>query len=139
MKVELDLSNYATKVDLKNATVVDTSKFAKKFDLANLKSNVDKLDIDELENVPTNSRNLKSKVDKLDADKLVPVPVNLSKLSDVVKMISLKKMYIMLKSKLLITNLATSTTLYAKIIEVKKEITTIIHKIFESNSSFHMK
>ena len=48
-------------------------------------------------------------------------------------------MYIMLKSKLLITNLATSTTLYAKIIEVKKEITTIIHKIFESNSSFHMK
>ena len=85
MKVELDLSNYATKVDLKNATVVDTSKFAKKFDLANLKSNVDKLDIDELENVPTNSRNLKSKVDKLDADKLVPVPVNLSKLSDVVK------------------------------------------------------
>ena len=38
MKVELDLSNYATKTDLKNVTGVDTSKFAKKIDLANLKS-----------------------------------------------------------------------------------------------------
>ena len=45
MKVELDLSNYATKTDLKNATGIDTSKFSKKDDLANLKSNVDKLDI----------------------------------------------------------------------------------------------
>ena len=50
-KVELDLSNYATKTDLKNAAGVDTSKFAKKVDLANLKSNVDKLDIDKLKNV----------------------------------------------------------------------------------------
>ena len=41
-KVELDLPNYATKADLKNATGVDTSKIAKKIDLANLKSNVDK-------------------------------------------------------------------------------------------------
>ena len=46
VKVELDLSNYATKTDLKNATGVDTSSFAKKTDLANLKSDVDKLDID---------------------------------------------------------------------------------------------
>ena len=38
VKVELDWSNYATKADLKNATGVDTSKFAKKLDLANLKS-----------------------------------------------------------------------------------------------------
>ena len=45
-KVELDLPNYATKTDLKNATGVDTSSFAKKVDLANLKSNVNKLDID---------------------------------------------------------------------------------------------
>ena len=54
VKVELDLSNYATKTDLKNATGADTSKFDKKVDLANLKSNVDKLDIDKLKNVPTN-------------------------------------------------------------------------------------
>ena len=46
VKVELDLFNYATKVDLKNATDIDTSKFPKKVDLANLKSNLDKLDID---------------------------------------------------------------------------------------------
>ena len=101
MKVELDLSNFATKADLKNATGVDTSTFAKKVDLANLKSNVDKLDIDKLKNVPTNLSNLKSKVDKLDVDTLVPVPVDLSKLSDVVKTMSLKKMYIMLKQKIL--------------------------------------
>ena len=85
MKVELDLPNYATKTDLKNVTGIDTSSFAKKIDLANLKSNVDKLDIDKLKNVPTNLSNLKSKVDKLDDDKLVPVCVDLSKLSDVVK------------------------------------------------------
>ena len=48
VKVELDLSNYATKSDLKNETGVDTSSFAKKTDLANLESDVDKLDIDKL-------------------------------------------------------------------------------------------
>ena len=48
VKVELDLSNYATKADLKNGTIADTSKFAKKVDLASLKSNVDKLDIGKL-------------------------------------------------------------------------------------------
>ena len=85
VKVELDSPNYATEADLKNATGVDTSKFAKKVDLANLKSDVDKLDIDKLKTLSTNLSNLKSKVDKLDVDKLVPVPVVLSKLSDVVK------------------------------------------------------
>ena len=80
VKVELDLSNYATKTDLKNATGIDTSSFAKKVDLANLKPNVDKSFIEKLKNGLTNLRNLKSKVDKL-----VPVPVDLSKLSDVVK------------------------------------------------------
>ena len=42
VKVELDLSYYARKADLKNATGVDTSKFAKKVYLASLKSNVNK-------------------------------------------------------------------------------------------------
>ena len=59
MKIELDLSNYGTKADLKNVTGIDTSKFAKKIDLASLKSSVDKLDIDKLKNVPTNLNNLK--------------------------------------------------------------------------------
>ena len=76
VKVVLDLSNFATKANLKIATRIDTSSFAKKVDLASLKFNVDKLDIEKLKNVPTNLTNLKSKVDKLDIDKLEPVPVN---------------------------------------------------------------
>ena len=47
VKVELDLSNYATNADLTNAKSVDTSKFVKKDDLASLKSKVDKLDNDK--------------------------------------------------------------------------------------------
>ena len=64
-----DMSNYATKADIKNISHVDTSSFALKTNLANLKTEVDKLDI----------------------DKLVPVPVDLSKLSDVVKNDVVKK------------------------------------------------
>ena len=90
VKVELDLSNYAAKTDLKKATGIDTSKFAKNTDLANLRSDVDKL-IDKWKIVPTNLNNLKSKVEKLDVDKLVPGPVDLSKLSDVVKNDVVKK------------------------------------------------
>ena len=70
---------------LKYAAGVDTSEFAKKNDFADWKSDVDKLDIDKLKNVPSNLSDLKTKVDKLDVDELVPVPVDLSKLSDVVK------------------------------------------------------
>ena len=62
INVKVDLSNYATK-DIKNISHVDTSSFALKTNLANLKTEVDKLDI----------------------DKLVPVPTDLSKLSNVVK------------------------------------------------------
>ena len=46
INVKVDLSNYATKTDLKNVTQVDASSFALKTNLANLKSEVDKLDID---------------------------------------------------------------------------------------------
>ena len=69
INVKVDLSNYATKTDLKNVTHVDTSSFALKTNLADLKTEVDKLDI----------------------DKLAPVPVDLSKLSDVVKNYVVKK------------------------------------------------
>ena len=114
INVKVDLSNYATKADLKNATSVDTSKFAKKVDLANLKSNADKLDVDKLKNISTNLSNLKSKVDKSDVDKVVPVLVDLSKLSNVIKMMLLKIKNI--EDKIPdITNLATKTTLNAKI------------------------
>ena len=65
--------------------------FLKKTDLANLKSDVDKLYIDKLKNVPSGLSNLKSKVDKLDVGKLVPVPVDFSKVSYVLKNDAVKK------------------------------------------------
>ena len=52
VKVQLDLSNYATKEDLKNATGVDTLKFAEKIELASLKSEINNLDIGKLETTP---------------------------------------------------------------------------------------
>ena len=84
--------------------------------------------------MPSNLKNLKSKVDKFNVDKIVSVPVDsISKLSDVVKMTLLKKMYIMLKywsraieDKILdITILATTTTLNVKINDGKNKIPNI--------------
>ena len=69
INVKVDLSNYATKSDIKNISHVDTSSFALKINLANLKTEVDKLDI----------------------DKLVQIPVDLRKLSDAVKNDVVKK------------------------------------------------
>ena len=69
INVKVDLSNYATKADIKNISHVDTSSFTLKTNLANLKTEVDKLNI----------------------DKLVHFPVDLSKLSDFVKNVVVKK------------------------------------------------
>ena len=69
INVKVDLSNYATKTDLRNVKHVDTSSFALK----------------------TNLASLKTKFDQLYIGKLVPVPVDLSKLSDVVKNDVVKK------------------------------------------------
>ena len=86
MKVQLDLSNYATKSHFKNATGADTSQFAKKDDLANSKSEVDRLNIDKFE---------------LDTHKLKPVSVDLKRLSEVVDIKIVKKDVYMLRSKIL--------------------------------------
>ena len=69
INVKVDLSNYATKADIKNIRHVDTSRFALK----------------------TNLSSLKTEVDKLDINKLAPVRVDLSKLGDVVKNDVVKK------------------------------------------------
>ena len=135
VKFELDLSHYAKKSDLKTAAGVDTSKFAKKVDLAHLKSNVNKLDVDKLKNVATNLSNLKCKVDKVDVDKLVPFPVDLSNLREVVKNDVVKKDVYNAKIK----NIEDKIHVITVINEVKGEIPTIIHKIFETNSSFYVK
>ena len=90
-------------------------------DLADLNSNVDKLDIDKLKNVPSGLSSSKSKVNKVNIDKLIPVPVELSKLSDVVKNDIAEKDAYNAKIKIIedkipdIINLATKTTLNAKI------------------------
>ena len=64
INVKINLSNYATKKDIKNITHVDTSSFALKTNVANLKTEVDKLDIDKLRGLPNNLNSLKTKVDK---------------------------------------------------------------------------
>ena len=61
VKVEMELSNYATKSDFKSATGVDRSDFAKKTHWARLKSDVDKLDTEKLKNVPRGLISLKTK------------------------------------------------------------------------------
>ena len=131
INVKVDLSNYATKTDVKNITHVDTSGFALKTNLASLKTEVDKLDIDKLKNLPNNLSNLKNKVDKLDIDKLVPVPIDLSNLSNVVKNEIVKKTKYNAKIKNIedkihdITNLAIKTILNTKTNGVKTETPSI--------------
>ena len=82
--VKVDLSNYAMKTDLKNVTQVDTSSFALKANLASLKIDVNKLDI----------------------DKLAPVPVDLNELSGFVKNVVKKAVYDELAAK--VNNIDTS-------------------------------
>ena len=107
INVKVDLSNYATKTDSKNVTHVDTLSFALKTNLANLKTEVDNLDI----------------------DKLVPVPDDLSKLSDIVKNNVVKKaVYDKLVSK--VNNIDTSdfalkTKYQTDKIEIEKKIPNV--------------
>ena len=83
--VKVDLSNYATKTDLKNISYVDVSSFALKSNLTSLKTEVDKLDI----------------------DKLIPVRNDLAKLSNVVENDVVKKsVYDQLVAK--VNNIATT-------------------------------
>ena len=63
VKVELDLTNYATKTDLKNITHVDVSSFASKTNLAVLKTEVDKIDTDKLKTVPTDLAKLTNAIE----------------------------------------------------------------------------
>ena len=63
VKVELDLTNYATKMDLKNITHVDVSSFASKTNLAALKTEVDKIDADKLKTAPTDLAKLTNAIE----------------------------------------------------------------------------
>ena len=116
INVKGDISNYATKADLKNVTHIDTSRFALKTNLASLKTEVDKLDI----------------------DKLAPVPVDLSKLSDVVKNDVVKKtVYDKLVAK--VNNIDTSdfvlkTKYQTDKAKLEKEISDITNFVKKQNS-----
>ena len=104
IKVDIDLSNYATKKDINDTTHADTSNFALK----------------------TNLSSLKTEVDKLDIDKLATVPVDLSKLSNVVKIDVVKKtLYDKLVAK--VNNIDTSdfvlkTNFYTKLTGLENKI-----------------
>ena len=63
IKVELDLSNYATKSDLKNITHLDVSSFASKTNLAALKTDVDKVDTDKLKTAPSDLAELTNAIE----------------------------------------------------------------------------
>ena len=63
VKVELDLTNYATKTDLKNITHVDVSSFASKTNLAALKTEVDKIDADKLKTTSTDLAKLTNAIE----------------------------------------------------------------------------
>ena len=124
IEVKLDLSNYATKFDLKNAAGVNTSQFSKKDGLNYLKLEVDKLDI--------------YKLSELDAYKLKSVSTDSSKPSDIVKIWQiLLQIKIMLRSKILkITFLVLPTqrnsALDAKINKVKAEMPSITNLATDS-------
>ena len=62
VKVELDLTNYATKTDLKNITHVDVSSYVSKTNLAALKTELDKIDVDKLKTTPTDLAKLSNVV-----------------------------------------------------------------------------
>ena len=108
IKVKIDLSNYATKADIKNISHVDTSSFALKTNLANLKTEVDKFDI----------------------GKLATVPVDLSKLSNVLKNDVVKKtVYDKLATK--VNNIDTSglvkkTDYNTKVTELEKKFLILL-------------
>ena len=97
IKVGLDLYNYATKTDLKNATGVDTFAFLKKNWFSWFKSGADNLDIRNLKYVPSGLYGLECKIDGLHVEKLVPVPVDLFKLRNLAKNYVVIKLYTMLR------------------------------------------
>ena len=112
IKVELDLSNYATKDDVKNITHVDVSSYATETNLAALKTEVDKIDIDKLKTMPD----------------------DLAKLSNVVKNEVVKKTDFSAENYVTRTKFSTDTnSLDDKIDKVEKKIPDISGLATRSN------
>ena len=132
IKVELDLSNYATKTDLNNITYVDTSSFARKTNLAALKTEVDKIDIDKLNTAPTDLAKLtnviendvvkkadyNTKVTSIEAQIAGLTKNTIDNLADITKLKAIDTNSFVLKTKLA----SDVTTLENKIDTVDKKI-----------------
>ena len=116
IKVELDLSSYATKTEFKNVAHVDVSSFALK----------------------TNLTYLKTEVDKLDIAKLTPVPDDLAKLSNVVKNYAVKKTehgkLVTKVDNIDITGFALKTKYDTHKSDLEKKISDAEKKILKANS-----
>ena len=150
IKVELDLSNYGTKTDLKDITHVDISSFTSKTNLAALKSEIDKIDTDKLKTVPddlaklsnvvkndtvkkTEYSSLKTKVDNIDTSNFVSrtkYEKDESDFEDKLTKIENKIPDITnLATKSSITSLLLTITFNSKITEIENKITSVDNKI----------
>ena len=133
--VKVDLSNYATKTDLKNVSTADVSSFALMSNLASLKTEVDKIDTDKLKTVPIDLAKLSNMV-KNDVVK----KIEYNKLVTKVDNIDTTKKYLMLVVWLKKTDLHTKVTeIEGKIPDVsslvtKSALTVVENKIPDVNS-----
>ena len=114
VKVELDLTNYATKTDLKNITHVNVSSFSSKTNLAALKTEVDKIDLDKLKTTPTDlaklsnvvkndvvkKTNYKAKVTSIEAQIAGLTKNTVDNLADIMKLKAIDTNSFVLKTKL---------------------------------------
>ena len=130
IKVEIDLTNYATKKDINDITHADTSNFALKINLSSLKTEVDKLNIDKLATVPVDLSKLSNAVEndvvkKVDYNKLV-TKVNDIDTSDFVLKTNFNAKFTGLENKIPNTNgLVKKTDYNTKITEIENKIPDI--------------
>ena len=126
IKVELDLTNYARKTDLNNITHVDTSSFASKTNLAALKTEVDKINIDKLKTAPVDLAKLTNAVENYLVKKTVyntkvTISNTIDNLADITKLKAIDTNSFVLKTKVA----SYFTTFENKINTVDKKIPDI--------------
>ena len=118
IEVELDLANYATKDDVKNITHVDVSSYATKTNLAALKSEVDKMDVDKLKTTPADLAKLTNVV-KNDVVKKTDYNTKVTSIENQIAGVT----------KNTIDNLADITKLKAVETKLASDVTTLENKI----------
>ena len=148
VKVELDLTNYATKTDLKHITHVDVSSFASKTNLAALKTEADKIDVDKLKTAPADLAKLTNTVEndlvkKTDCNakvtniesQIAGVTKNtLDNLGDIAKLKAIDTSSFVLKTKLT----ADENTLDNKVDTVDKKIPDISGLATKTSLTFYL-